>query len=140
MTVKQKKRAQRQVKQAVRKLDPQEVKEVLNMASPETLASIPNIPVRVPGSKVAGTKVGYTHQDLCRVYGIAEFTPEETKSVTLQGISYQLISGVSMAVPKEVIRIYERSRRITREAANNMPRDQGFETITQLGAGALPQE
>jgi len=95
---------------------------------------------RMPGRVVRGNKTPWTHDDLVKVFGVCEFTPDETMHWTTHGVVYQLFAGVSMAVPQCVKIEYDRRRRTIMEDTHSIPRDSGFETIEELGVGALPPE
>ena len=89
---------------------------------------------RVPGMVVRGSKTGWTEKDLLETYGGQELTPDVTIPVTISGVRFQLIQGVSMYVPKEVIRVFEESKRRTRDAGKGLVPD-GY--IIEAEAGAL---
>jgi len=75
---------------------------------------------RVPGKVVHGAKTAWTEQDLLKEYGGQEFVPDVTIPVTISGVRFQLLQGVSMYVPKEVIRVFEETKQRTRDAGKRL--------------------
>ena len=140
MAVSRKPRAKRLIKNAVRKLRPEEVKEALGEVREELEAAQPQARDRVPGAIIAGYKTIYTRTDLDRVYGITTFTPQKTIPVTLQGQLYQLLEGIEITCPKGVQVIYERHLERERQAGRKIADMSGFITEISLGAGPLPPE
>ena len=140
MTTKQrakvKKSLEREVAHAVKRLDPPAVAKVFE----EVLAEEQVPAGRKPGQEIHGTKTPWTDADLVRIHGICEFTPEETTPVTVNGVRYQLVSGVSMVVPKIVRDVYTQSRRERAAAGKSLPKESGFTTVVDLGVGALGPE
>ena len=136
MTTKQKVRATKGIKRAVKRLSEEERNDVLsNLDKPEESPK-----ERIPGQVVRGTKTTWTKADMDRIYGICEFTPEETVPITINGIRYQCIAGYTMLCPTIVKQVYENRKRVLRESGKVLPHDLGYETIVELGAGALPPE
>ena len=133
MTVR-KARVKKQIKQRLGRLSPEESREVL--------AEIPNVLEKsqdTPGQIQAGRKKIYTRKDLDRLYGICEFTPDETIPVTFQGVRYQLLAGVTMSAPTIIRDIYENHKRELRRVGMTKS-ETGYETIIAIGAGALEPE
>jgi len=125
----------------MRKVEPTEARAVLEELGKETEAVIEQSSgKRTPGLTIGDRKTPYTHRDLCDIYGVVEFIPDETKPVTVSGVRYQCIANVSMAVPTVVRDVFYRSKREAREAALSLPRDSGFETMIGLGQGSLEPE
>ncbi len=90
-----------------------------------------------PGRKIRGSKVSWTEQDIKDRWPIISFIPEWTGPLNFQGVRYQAIAGREMHVPSVIKRIYDNRIREKMDHPNAMPRDTGFETVVQIGAGAL---
>ena len=134
MTVAQKVKASKRIKKATRRLSEEEKVEVLGGLDKE-----PETPKeRIPGQVVRGQKTTWTRHDMDRIYGVCEFTPEETLPITINGIRYQCIAGVTMLCPTIIQQNYNRRKAILRDGAKELPKELGYETIIHLGAGALP--
>ena len=133
--------AQKKVSKSLRKVKPEERAELLSdlQADAEKQVEEHKGKGRVPGEIIGSNKTSYTKEDLDKIYGICVFTPEETLPVTLQGVRYQLIEGVEMMCPSEIKVIYDRHRRSLRSGNNALP-SSGFDSVTELGAGALSPE
>ena len=136
MTKVRKALADKKVRDAVRNLSVEEVHEVLDRA--EKLAeSKPSPSDRTPGLIINGMKVPYTRHDLDRIYGIVEFTPDDTIPVTVQGIKYQLYAGVTMSAPKIIQKTYEDYKRQLRKGMDAV---RALCVSVDAGAGPLPSE
>ena len=131
MTVR-KARAKKQIKRTLSRLSPEESKELLG----ETTVETPVPTGRKPGQIIQGRKTIYTRRDLDNIYGLCEFTPDETIKVTVQGVPFQLIVGVSMIAPTIVKDIYEQHKKELRNAGKGFS-ESGYESIVALGAGSL---
>ena len=131
----------KRVRKDLHGLDPKEKAEIIAEISGEVEKQVETKPeVLRPGmTNVSGHKIPYTRKHLDEIYGVCEFVPEETIPVTAHGVRYQLLTGVLMSAPTIVRDIYLRHREIMRKAASGLP-DGGFETIVELGAGALPPQ
>ena len=136
MTKVRKALADKKVKNAVRNLSIEEAQEVLDRAGREA-ESKPSPSDRTPGQIINGMKVPYTRHDLDRIYGIVEFTPDDTIPVTVQGIRYQLFAGVTMSAPKIIQKTYEDYKRQLRKGSDAL---RNLGVSVDAGAGALPPE
>ena len=132
-------RVKRRVTQALRRsMTPEDAQEVIAEVAIEVQQKVETQPkIRTPGSIVAGSKVAYTYQDLCKMFPIVTFTPEETIGLTFQGIRVQALEGKEMHVPKCFKNIYDQHRAAMRYGARGMPQV-GYVNVEELGAGALP--
>lgn len=92
---------------------------------------------RVPGQIVGIAKTAFTLADWEKVSGIAEFSPEETVMITLNGISRQFLAGVTGLYPKAFIDVYHARKRILMDSEKNIKKDVGFDMEVHLGAGAF---
>ena len=136
MTKVRKALADKKVKDAVRNLSIEEAQEVLDRAVREA-ESKPSPSDRTPGLIINGMKVPYTRHDLDRIYGIVEFTPDDTIPVTVQGIRYQLFAGVTMSAPKIIQKTYEDYKRQLRKGSDAL---RNLGVSVDAGAGPLPPE
>ena len=89
---------------------------------------------RVPGMTLGSTKVTYTYQDLKRMFPIVTFTPEETITLTFQGVPVQAYADREMHVPECFKQIYDQHRR---EQRINTKQMQDLGIVVDLGVGAF---
>lgn len=94
---------------------------------------------RVPGKVVKGQKTIWTYGDMVERFPIVSFVPDETIPLTWNGVKVQAYSGIEMHVPKPFYDIYRQHKSEQMKSAKSLP-DLGFESIVQLGAGALPPQ
>lgn len=133
-----KRKAQRDLKRAT---TPVEAREIINELKEEIEPKAESFPKgKVPGITIGGTKVGYNYQDLCKMFPIVSFTPDETIPLNFQGVRVQAISGIEMHVPKCFKNIYDEHRRRLRETGAKLPENTGYFNLVELGAGGLPLE
>ena len=117
---------------------PQEAQEIIEELQKEVAIAVETQPTkRVPGLTVGGTKTSYTFRDLCEMFPIVAFIPEETVGLTFQGIRVQALSGIELHAPSCFKKIYDNHRKAQREAGSKLP-DTGYVPLVELGAGALP--
>lgn len=95
---------------------------------------------RVPGLAVGDTKTSYTYQDLCSMFPIVSFIPEETIPLTYNGVRVQALQGVEIHVPQCFKRLYDQHRRELRRKPSISDGGQGYVPIIGIGDGALPPE
>lgn len=93
----------------------------------------------IPGQIVKGIKKGWTFQDFVARWPIQSFTPAENLLVTLNGIPVQFRAGIEMHVPSIFIKAYNDRQRNLMNTGRKLP-DLGYETVIELGAGALPPQ
>ena len=142
MTEKTKQRAKRRITKEIKRASKFSSEPELVDVMDEVLLDIeqkveetPNKPE--PGMVVHGNKVPWSDAELTKRYGAVEFIPEETILVTYQNINYQLITGVSMAIPQVVYSEYRRKKReALKDVGKSMPRDRGYIVIENLGVGS----
>ena len=136
-----KERVKRTVKRAVgRARTPEEAQEVIEAITQELQTQVEEeVSGRVPGKTVHGVKTPWTYSDLCKVFPIVSFTPDETIGLTFNGVRVQAIQDIAMHVPRCFMDIYLAHKTGSRISAKSLP-DSGFQTIVELGAGALPPE
>ena len=132
--------AHKEVEKAVKKLDSGEVKELAQ----EIIKAGEEIEKeeekgRVPGKTIKGYKVGYTYADLCKIFPIVSFTPEETVPLTWNGVTVQALEGIEMHVPQCYKTLYDNHRQALRLAGKSLP-NREFENMIALGAGGLEPE
>lgn len=139
-------RAKKDVKRAIRKIDPETVKEILS-AEDETLEKkMEAWGSREPGQTVDGTsKVPWTVKEMEKRFPIVEMFSEENIKITWNGVPYQLYQNATHYVPNVIRDAYMRHRRqqssamTTQKLARELS-STGFETIVELGAGSLSPE
>ena len=134
-------RAKKDVKRALRKIDPKEVREILENESEGIDKKVRTTKALSPGETNPGTstKVPWTWKELCARYPMVSIHPQETYIITWNGIPFQLIAGAEHYVPEPFKDAYNHNlanRRKTATLRTNM----GFETIAELGAGPLEPE
>ena len=138
MATRRKERVKRTISRELKHVSPSEAQEIVTELKPELKAKAKSQPVeRVPGLTIAGSKTTYTYRDLCEMFPIVSFIPEETIPLTFQGVSVQAIEGLEMHVPECYKRIYDNHRKALREAGKSLI-SMGYPTIIELGAWALP--
>ena len=94
---------------------------------------------RVPGKIVHGMKTPWTYSDLCKVFPIVTFTPDESMPLTWGGVRVQALQDIEMHVPRCFRDIYLANKQGSRISAKTLP-ESGFQSIVELGAGALPPQ
>ena len=128
------KKAKRVVKQVLSRAEnPEEVlEEVAQSIEQEAIEAKEE---RVPGKVVHGQKTPWTLKDIEKIFPVCEFTPDTTVNITWNGVSKQLIAGVSQLMPTCFRDLYletkrrERSRREINVSTGKIDID--------LGAGSL---
>lgn len=111
---------------------PEQALEAL-MASPAAPANVAPVGVK-PGTKV-GTgfqrqKVRWTHQKMMEYYPAVRWEADETTTVQVNGVKYQLIAGNVYSLPSIAVDVLMNSRRETREAWNTrQPSDKPIENL-----------
>jgi hypothetical protein len=133
-----KEKARRQVKQALRKVTPEDIDNILKEQE-EIVTQQKETKKDEPGSTRPDsmTKVPWTWRALCDKYPIVEIFPQETEKFNYCGIDVQLIAGAVHYVPEPFKSEYLR-KLSDRRRKPDVKNAQGFETIVELGAGPLP--
>lgn len=132
--------ATKEVKRAIRKLEPEVVKEVLEAEAEKAERKIGAV-TRRPGMTVEGGKIPWTYSDMER-FPTVELHSEENVIITWNGLRYQLYQGGIHYVPDVIAREYYRHRH---EPISQLKRveagfDPSFITTIAPGAGPLPPE
>jgi len=138
-------RVKRAISQDVKRAtSAEEAKEVLEEITQELESKVVEeaemkVTGRKPGVTVGGTKTTYTYRDLCEMFPIVKFTPEETIPLTFQGVRVQALANIEMHVPECFEKIYRQHRKTLSTAGRTLPQ-LGYENVVELGIGALPPE
>ena len=107
------KRAKRAVAQILERAEnPEEV--LLAVAEDLEQAEVEATEPRVPGKVVHGQKTSWTLGDIEKIFPVVEFTPDDTVNITWNGVSKQLIAGVSQLMPTCFRDLYLETKRRTR--------------------------
>ena len=132
--------ATRKVKQAIRKIEPEVAKEILEAEATRAEAKA-EVTERRPGLTVGGHKIAWTYTDMAQ-FPVVEVHSEENVKITWNGLDYQLLQGAIHYLPDVIAREYYNHRNQSVNASRNIKKDfaQGFETVIELGAGALPPQ
>ena len=136
-----KERVKRRVKQELKRArSPEVVREVLQeLERVAAVAVTEKQEGKVPGQTRAGTKTSYTYQDLCLMFPIVSFAPDETILLTFNGVAVQAFSGVEMHVPKCFQDVYRSHQRATRDSLKDLRNERlGLDIVP--GGGPLAPE
>lgn len=134
-------RAKRDVKNAVRKVDVNSAVDILAEAVALAEKKAEDAPrVRTPGATVEGSKIPFTEKDLIDIHGLYTFIPDDTRPITIQGVRVQLLKGYEITTAKCFYNYYQQCKREEDAAAYSLPKDTGFETLINVGGGALEPE
>lgn len=90
---------------------------------------------RIPGQVVRGLKTPWTVRDIEARFPIVSFLPEETATITYNGVRYQFLADKEMHVPSIIRDTYLDSRRRTRAVGKEL-RALGIQV--EAGVGGLP--
>jgi len=130
-------RAAKDVKRAVRKLAPEDAKAILSGEEQVAEKKIVEAPQRKPGQTIEGAKVPWTRKDIEAISPIVEMISEENIKITWNGVTYQLLEGATHFIPAVIRDSYLRHRREMRLSGKSFGSGQGFDTVINLGAGAV---
>lgn len=133
-------RAIKGVKQAIRKIAPEDAIAILAEATEKAEAKRDEGIKREPGMTIDGIKTPWTRRDIEERFEIVELLAEETVPIIWNGVTYQLIQGATHYVPSVIRDSYLRHRQGMRTAGKNLGEGSGFTAIVNLGAGALEPE
>ena len=123
-------RAKKGITDALHRVAPEDAKELLAEQLEVSTQKAVEIAEKKPGQVIQGLKTPWHDKEATNLDGVIEFTPTETVPFTWNGIRYQFLNGVSMAIPKTV---YEEYRRLRREGFRDSNRKQlpdlGYENL-----------
>ncbi len=139
MTTKVRKaRARKQVKQALRKVEPELVKEITAEAVVKAEERVEE--GRHPGQTINAQKVAWTYKDMEERFETVELYSEENVRFTINGLAYQLLQGATHYIPEPVKTAYMLRRANQRTSGMHLAEDTGFVTMVHPGAGPLEPE
>ena len=134
-------RAGKRIKDALHRVTPEDAKIILAEQLKVSTQKAVELEEQKPGQVIQGLKTPWHDKEAADIDGVIEFTPIETVPFTWNGIRYQFINGVSIAIPKTV---YEEYRRLRKEGFRDSNRKQlpdlGYENLERPGFGALTSE
>lgn len=128
-------RAKKEVKRAVRKIEPEVMQEIVGELSSKAEKPVVE---RHPGVKIEGNKVPWTIQEFLALPKEKHFV-EETERFNWNGIRIQLIAGAEHELPSAFWNWY-RQRRANMRKKTEFGVDSGFVPVVNLGAGAMRPE
>ncbi len=108
-------RADKGVKKALKKIAPEDVKEILESVLEEEDKRI-EIVDKQPGTKVNGQKIAWTYEEMKKRFAPVTFISEMTERITWNGVVFQLYVGAEHTVPEPIRNEYFRIRREARGA------------------------
>ena len=134
-------RAKKDVKRALRKIDPKAARDILEEQSEGVDKKVKSTKTLQPGDTNPGTstKIPWTWKELCARYPIVTIHPQETIKFNWNGIDIQLIAGAEHYVPTPIAAMYHGWLSSKRKKAKLIS-GSGFETLAELGAGPLEPE
>lgn len=133
-------RAKKEVKHALRKLDPKDVEVILASERAIAQEKIADVSPRTPGQTVDGIKIAWTRRDITERFPTVELLSEENIVITWNGVPYQLLQGATHYVPSVIRDSYLRHRSEMRKAGKSLGEGSGFTPLINLGAGGLEPE
>ena len=129
-------RADKGVKRALKRIAPEDVKEILQEAV-EASDRQEQVQERYPGAKIGGQKVSWTLEEMRKRFPIVELESEITERITWNGVVFQLITGAIHYVPEPIRNEYIRIRRNQRKSGNLTSADLPTGITHYPGAGVI---
>ena len=129
-------RADKGVKKALKKIAPEDVKEILESVLEEEDKKV-EIVAKYPGMKVNGQKVAWTYDEMKKRFPSVKFMSEINERITWNGVVFQLYAGAEHTVPEPIRNEYFRIRREAMKGGQLKSSDIPMGITHYPGAGAI---